>query len=99
MQIGNIPQDDLYQLLSMGVCLVSAAIWFYVMAHSHSPLFFIPPIMASLLTFLFYFFLAFYPMSTLNATTLSAARTLADMLMWLLSGATMVYMQRHRVVP
>lgn len=97
MQIGNITQDDLYQLVSMFLCLVSTGIWLYVMRHSSTPLFFIPPLMASLVTLAFYIVVVFIPMSIATATTLSAARTMTDLIMWILSGAAMIFIMRHRV--
>lgn len=95
MSIGNFSQDDLYQITAIFFCIMSLGFWVYVMRHSSSPFYFAPPIIASIVTLVFYLVVIFVPMSTERATTLSAARSLADMIMWTISGASMAYILRR----
>jgi hypothetical protein len=99
MTIGNITQDDLYQIIAIILCASSIVVWLVVMRRSKYPLFFLVPIIASGTTLCFYMLVAFVPMSIADATTLSAARTVIDQAMWLICGGVMIYMQRQRARP
>ena len=95
MTIGNVTQDDLYQGVAILFCIISTIFWLYVMVHSSSPLFFLPPLIASTGTLVFYMLVIFVSMSTLDATILSAATRLMSMIMWTISGGAMIYIVRR----
>lgn len=95
MTIGNITQDDLYQAVAIFFCLTSVAMWLYVLLNSSSPLYFLPPIIASGVTFIFYCIIILVPMTVQSATLFSSTVRLTDMMMWTISGAAMVYIIRR----
>jgi len=95
MSIGNITSDDIPQIIAIGFCLSSLAFWLVAVRRTSSPLYFLPPIIASGLTLAFYLVVSFVKMSIETATTLSAATRLADMMMWTISGAAMAYVLRR----
>jgi len=99
MTIGNIVQDDLFQIIAIALCLISITVWLMVMRRSPYPLFYTPPIVAAVTVLLFYILVSFVPMSIADATTFSAARTVVDLLMWIVCGLVMSYMQRQRKTP
>lgn len=99
MRIGNITTDDWAQLVTLILALVAVIVWANEMRPARRKLLMVPPIIACLFAALFYVYLIFSPQVTIqNATELSSARSLTDVIMWIVAALSMRFIRKHGAI-
>lgn len=99
MMVGLFASDDIFQVYTLAVSLISVALWAWVMLHSSKRLYFVPPIIATASVATFYLCILFWPADVSTETLLSAiARSVSSTNWLLLAIALILVIRRDRKV-